>query len=410
MDQEAARDVTMLTVARIGAVIDVDDVAVPVRLVDASGREVTAVSDFLRDLRACDRSVGSLRSYTLALLRWFRFLWAVDVEWQRAGRLEARDFMLWLETVAKPPRQRRADAPPPGSVNPITHKAYPSRYYAARTRRHNRAVVRAFYEFHRDRCTGPLVNPMPQPRGRLEARPDAHHNPMQPFETTRRADFQPKLPKRPPPWIPDAAFDELFAAMPSHRDRAILAFYVSTAARASELLGVTCDRIDVGQQQIGVFRKGDGALQWLPASADAFVWLGLYRHALGGLAGQVSWGSGDPLWWTLRRPARALTYPAMRMVLQRANATLGTNWTLHDLRHTAARRMLADPGFSLVDVQWVLGHAKITSTQVYTEPVEEELVERLLAHHARRAEPAPPPRPALGYRPEVLETLLRGSR
>jgi site-specific recombinase XerD len=124
----------------------------------------------------------------------------------------------------------------------------------------------------------------------------------------------------------------------------------------------------------------------------------------------MSWGPGDPLWWTLRRPARALTYAAMRMVLQRANATLGTNWTLHDLRHTAARRMLADPRLSLVDVQWVLGHARITSLQVYTEPIEEELVERLLAHHARRAEPAPSPSPSPGYRSEVLETLLGGWR
>jgi hypothetical protein len=77
-------------------VIDVDDVAVPVRLIDASGREVTAVSDFLRDLRACDRCVGSLRSYALAPLRWFRFLWAVEVEWHPLGFLsqEMPDLLL----------------------------------------------------------------------------------------------------------------------------------------------------------------------------------------------------------------------------------------------------------------------------------------------------------------------------
>jgi hypothetical protein len=36
-----------------------------------------------------------------------------------------------------------------------------------------------------------------------------------------------------------------------------------------------------------------------------------------------------------------LTYAALRRTLQRANARLGTNWTLHDLRHTAAMRMAA---------------------------------------------------------------------
>lgn len=40
------------------------------------------------------------------------------------------------------------------------------------------------------------------------------------------------------------------------------------------------------------------------------------------------------LWWTLRRPVRPLAYSALRQVLNRANATLGSNITFHDLRHT----------------------------------------------------------------------------
>jgi site-specific recombinase XerD len=58
-------------------------------------------------------------------------------------------------------------------------------------------------------------------------------------------------------------------------------------------------------------------------------------------------------------------YPASRRMLQRANESLGTGWTLHALRHTAAQRMVDDPGLSLTDVQWVLGHAHLTTTQVY---------------------------------------------
>jgi hypothetical protein len=53
------------------------------------------------------------------------------------------------------------------------------------------------------------------------------------------------------------------------------------------------------------------------------------------------------LWWTLRRPFRPLTYDATRMVFNKANTTLGANWTLHDLRHSAAKRMVRDPDLTL---------------------------------------------------------------
>ncbi|MGH3528397.1 MAG: tyrosine-type recombinase/integrase, partial [Pseudonocardiaceae bacterium] len=41
------------------------------------------------------------------------------------------------------------------------------------------------------------------------------------------------------------------------------------------------------------------------------------------------------------------------------------NWSLHDLRHTAAYRMARDPEMPLTDVQWVLGHAHLSTTQRY---------------------------------------------
>jgi hypothetical protein len=44
----------------------------PYRLLDADGDVVVPVAVFLRELQACGRSVGTLRSYGLDLLRWFR--------------------------------------------------------------------------------------------------------------------------------------------------------------------------------------------------------------------------------------------------------------------------------------------------------------------------------------------------
>jgi integrase len=49
-------------------------------------------------------------------------------------------------------------------------------------------------------------------------------------------------------------------------------------------------------------------------------------------------------------------------MFKRVNAGLGANWTLHDLRHTAAYRMARDPKMPPTDVQWVLGHTHLSTT------------------------------------------------
>ena len=68
----------------------------------------------------------------------------------------------------------------------------------------------------------------------------------------------------------------------------------------------------------------------------------------------------------------------------RANQALGANWSLHDLRHTAAYRMARDPQLPLCDVQWVLGHAHLSTTQLYLTPAPNEVIAEVLAHHRRR--------------------------
>ncbi|MGD9961935.1 tyrosine-type recombinase/integrase [Nocardioides sp.] len=356
-------------------------------LLDATGVPVEEVSEFFATMLACGASFSSLRSYGMALLRWWRFLAAIDVPWQRASRIEARDFVLWMRLVGPGGR--------PGG-------------YAPATINHALAVVKMFYADRLRAGDGPLLNPVPSADHRAGRRSQAHHNPLQPFASGPRAAFRQKMPERIPRHLPDRLFDELFATLRSDRDRALLAFYASTGARASELLGVTVDQVKPGDQRIGVHRKGSGRLQWLPASADAFVWLRLYEQQTRRPDGEQA------LWVTRRSPVRPLTYSAARRMLQRANESLGTAWTLHDLRHTAAQRMVDDPKMSLSDVQWVLGHAHITTTQVYLRPREEEVVTRVLAHHRDRDErpTSAPPRPVdtAGYSAEVLAVLFGGPR
>jgi integrase len=336
------------------------------------------------------------------LLRWFRFLWAAEVPWDRATRAEARDFSRWLQVTGKQPRPHwRSPAQATGVSGAVRGESY-----SPSVRAHSETVLRAFYDFHLGAGTGPVINPFPLHRSRRGGRPNAHHNPMEHYRNERGGLYRPRVPSRIPRSVPDGEFNEIFAALPSHRDRALVAFYVSTGARASELLSATLAGVDPGRQLITVVRKGTRELQELPASTDAFVWLRLYQVEMEEV---IPRGRRQPLWWALRRPARPLTYHAVHRMFERVNERAGTTATLHSLRHTAAYRMAEDPALPLTDVQLVLGHAQLTTTQLYLTPRKEDVIRRVLAHHAeqtRQAAERARPAPAPGYRPETLDVLF----
>jgi len=271
--------------------------------------------------------------------------------------------------------------------------------------------VRSFYEFWIERGEGPLINPVPMDR-RAGRRANAHHNPMEPFRHEGRLRYNPRVPKSRPRAMPEERWSEFFASLRSNRDRAIMAIAISTGARAAELLGVTGADVDWGDQLIRVRRKGSGAQQWLPASPESFVWLRLYLREIG----QV--GQHDQVWRTLRRRRRSdgslefqvLEYAALRAVLVRANERLGSNWSMHDLRHTCALRMTRDTRLSLRDIQLILGHADLTTTQIYLEDDDQEVIHRVQGYLAdRRQAAAAPPRPAEGYDAETLSVLFGGA-
>jgi site-specific recombinase XerD len=391
-DFEDARDLSVLEVAAVGSLSATGSKWEPYRLLDPQGREVGAVAAFFSDLLAAGRSQATVRSYGMDLLRWFRFLWAVEVAWDRATRSEARDFCRWLAITNGVKGSGRGTP------------------YSVSVRVHSETVLRCFYDFHRDVGTGPMANPFPLDRSRRGGRAHAHHNPMDPYHNQRSGLYRPRVVKRIPRDIPDAQFNEIFARLPSHRDRALVAFYVSTGARASELLTVTQGGVDPGRQLITVVRKGSREEQELPASSDAFVWLRLYQVEMEGL---IPRGRTKPLWWTRRKPFRPLTYHAAHRMFERVNIDAGTGATLHALRHTAAYRMARDPAMPLTDVQYVLGHVQLTTTQIYLTPRKEDVIERVLAHHAeqtRRAAEQHTVAAAAGYRPETLDVLFARRR
>jgi integrase len=413
MFDDVERDIGSIVVPRWGRV-EASGGLVPWLVVGPDGVPVEPVRRFLADFVARGKSPGSVRSYGFGLLRWWRWLIAVGVEWDKATPAEARDLALWLCQAAKHRRDARTvSAATAGRVNPVTRKRHLGDGYEPRTIRHSNAVVRSFYEFWiEDAGGGPLVNPVQlDRRGR---RPNAHHNPLEPFRAEGRIRYNPKVPRRRPREMPEERWRDLFAGLRSNRDRALLALAVGNGARAGELLGIRAADLDWGDQLVRVYRKGTGAAQWLPASPDAFIWLRLYLAGLG-----VPLEADDLVWQTLRRRDRGgglrrqpLNYEALRAVLRRANALLGSNWSMHDLRHTAALRMARDEALSLRDVQVILGHAHLSTTaDVYLVEEEEQVIRRVAGHLAgqggRGAVSRPEPAGG-GYKAADLAVLLGG--
>jgi site-specific recombinase XerD len=407
-EPEPSRDLALMLVPQVGRLGDTGDRALPWVLSDADGNDVESVALFFRELQASGRSPATLRSYGMDLLRWFRFLWAAEVAWDRATQTEARDFSRWLLVSGKPARvhwrKQDKDVIAAGPAGPS------GAAYSASVRAHSETVLRGFYDFHRDLGTGPILNPFPLDRSRRDRRSHAHRNPMDPPRHERAGRYRPVVPTRIPRSVPDSDFNEIFARLPSHRDRALIAFYVSTGARAAELLSVPQGGVDPGRQLITVIRKGSGSAQELPASTDAFVWLRLYQLEMDQA---IPRGRRQPLWWTLRGAPRPLTYHAVHRMFERVTDRAGATATLHSLRHTAAYRMAEDPALPLTDVQLVLGHAQLTTTQIYLTPRKEDVIRRLLTHHAeqtKRAAERVVPAPAPGYRPDTLDVLFGTAR
>jgi hypothetical protein len=72
-------DLGSLAVPAVGVLVETGDLWEPYFLSGPGGGRVEPVSEFLRDLQAAGRPATTQRSYSLALLRWFRFTWAVGV-------------------------------------------------------------------------------------------------------------------------------------------------------------------------------------------------------------------------------------------------------------------------------------------------------------------------------------------
>jgi integrase len=361
---------------KFGSVERTSDPSFPWRVAGLPAAEdAVPIEDFLMTLVANDCSPQTVRSYAFDLLRWWRLLAVAGIRWDTARREDVRDLVLWMRQPQTPDGQR---AYRPASIN------------------HALSVLSVFYEHQARQGKGPVMNPVPAPAAGV--RRYAHHDPLDPYRPQQRAQYRQRVVDGPPRALSEDVVNQVFEALTSARDRALVAMYLSTGARASELLGMRGRDVDWGNQSIAVVSKGSRAYQWVPTSPDSLTWLRLYLN-------EMPWMSAEnALWWTLRRPYRPLQYSALRAVLERVNKALGMRITLHDFRHTCATRLANDPSIPLTDVQAVLRHKHLTTTSRYVHIQTEEMIERVRQHH--EAPSAAEPTTAWGYNPSDITALF----
>ena len=181
----------------------------------------------------------------------------------------------------------------------------------------------------------------------------------------------PKVEKRLPEVVSEHAMNELFSEevfsddWKGRRDRSMMALLYETGIRMSELIGLKVADVNGAKKELRVYGKGrkERMLPLLPSTLESIM-----QHVMDRPVG------GDDLFVT---DAGSSLYPSF--VYRRVNHYLGEVSTLqkcspHVLRHTFATHLL-NRGAELAAVKDLLGHASLSSTQVYTQHTTARLKE-----------------------------------
>ena len=203
-----------------------------------------------------------------------------------------------------------------------------------------------------------------------------------------RAAKVPRIEKRLPTYLDRGRTDDLFAAAEARaagddfaalRDLAMLELFYSTGMRLSELAGLNLGDVDLLSDQVKVRGKGRKE-RIVPVGSRAVQAL---RRWLGVRAGALQPGRGDHrAMFVNRRGGRLTGRSVQRAMHQLFDAIGGDELRVHSLRHTFATHLL-DAGADLRAVQELLGHASLSTTQVYTHTSVERLKQVYKKAHPR---------------------------
>jgi integrase/recombinase XerD len=196
----------------------------------------------------------------------------------------------------------------------------------------------------------------------------------------------PAAPKRLPKAISTSQVERLLEAASvggtpsSLRDRALLEVLYGCGARISEAIGLDVDDIDTEGGAVRLLGKG-GKERVVPVGS--FARAAVEEYLVRARPGFAVRGAGTPaLFLNTRggRLSRQSAWAALRASAERAG--LGTDVSPHTLRHSFATHLL-DGGADVRVVQELLGHASVTTTQIYTLVTADRLREVYAAAHPR---------------------------
>ncbi|MGE9267219.1 MAG: tyrosine recombinase XerC [Verrucomicrobiales bacterium] len=147
------------------------------------------------------------------------------------------------------------------------------------------------------------------------------------------------------------------------RDLAIMELFYSSGLRLAELASLDVPHLDFQNASVRVLGKG-AKERLLPVGSHALDALQVYRHQAGVHEG--------PLFISKLR--KRLSTRAINNLLQKylAHSSIPFKVTPHKLRHSFATHLL-DHGADLRSVQSLLGHASLSTTQIYTHVTKERL-------------------------------------
>jgi integrase/recombinase XerD len=193
-----------------------------------------------------------------------------------------------------------------------------------------------------------------------------------------------KAPPRFPKTVSEAQVDALLAAPDVStdlglRDRAMLELLYATGLRVSELVGMRLVELALTDGLVRITGKGRKE-RIVPLGEEARSWL--HRYLTQARPALMAGGSSDALFVTRRRApmSRQMFWKTIRRHALRAD--IRAPLSPHVLRHAFATHLL-NHGADLRVVQMLLGHADITTTQIYTHVARERLHSLHARHHPR---------------------------